>query len=127
MAKVNPLLQASVELVTPEIPVLSTADKSYLKGLKKKGYSDQQIIAIAAKSGFKIEAQFLAVRPKLSEAERDAAKLAKEIAKEKREEVKAQKKIDFAKAKALRLQQSKQAAAPASSSLAERMSRPQPQ
>ena len=124
MAKVNPLLQASTELVTPEIPVLSTADKSYLKGLKKKGYSDQQIIAIAAKSGFKIEAQFLAVRPKLSEAERDAAKLAKEIAKENSDAVKAQKKIDFAKAKELRLLKKVQGSSQPAQ-ITERVARPQ--
>ena len=103
MAKVNQLLQAATELVVPAVPVLSSADKSYLKGLKKKGYTNQQIIAIAQKSGFTIEAKLLEVRPKLSEAERDAAKLAKEIAKETREEVRAQKKIDFAKAKEKRL------------------------
>lgn len=105
MAKVNPLLQASTELVKPAIPVLSTTDKSYLKGLKRRGYSDQQIIEIAAKSGFKIDSNFLEVKPKLNEAQRDAAKLAREIAKENREAVKAQKKIEFAVAKELRLKQ----------------------
>ena len=111
MAKVNQLLQASTELVVPAIPVLSSADKSYLKGLKKKGYSDQQIIAIAAKSGFTIDAKFLVVKPKLTEAERDKAKLDREIAKENRDAVRAQKKIDFAKAKEIRLMQKKQSTA----------------
>lgn len=44
----------------PANPAPSTADTNYLIGLKKRGFTEAEIIQIAAKAGMKIDSAFFA-------------------------------------------------------------------
>lgn len=54
--------------VPPANPAPSTADKHYLRGLKKRGYTEAEIIQIAAKAGFKITSDLFVVKAKKPKA-----------------------------------------------------------
>ena len=49
---------------TPANPAPTTSDLAYLKSLKKRGYTDTEIIQIASKAGFKITAEMLVIKAK---------------------------------------------------------------
>lgn len=51
-----------VVAATPPInPALTSADLSFLRGLKRRGYTDNEIIAISQKAGLKVSAEQLVV------------------------------------------------------------------
>lgn len=50
--------------VQPANPALSRADKSYLRGLTKRGFTQEEIAEIAQKAGFKIPADLFITKPK---------------------------------------------------------------
>jgi hypothetical protein len=63
-AQVNEKLASVFSDVQPANPSPSSTDKAYLRGLKKRGFTDAEIIQVAAKAGFKITADMLVVKPK---------------------------------------------------------------
>lgn len=65
---VNEKLASVFAEVQPANPAPSSTDKAYLRGLKKRGYTEQEIIQIAAKAGFKITADLFVVKPKKPKA-----------------------------------------------------------
>lgn len=64
IAVVDQKLIDNAEKLTAENPQPTRADINFLKGLKRRGYSEQQIIAIAKTSGFNITAEQIQVKPK---------------------------------------------------------------
>lgn len=48
----------------PANPAPSTSDKAYLRSLKKRGYTEAEIIQIALKAGFKITPELFVIQPK---------------------------------------------------------------
>jgi hypothetical protein len=46
----------------PANPALSAADKSYLRGLRRQGYTQDEITNIAGKSGFAVPADLFATK-----------------------------------------------------------------
>jgi hypothetical protein len=62
--QVNAKLASVFAEVQPANPAPSSTDKAYLRGLKKRGFTDAEIIQVAAKAGFKITADMLVVKPK---------------------------------------------------------------
>ena len=82
MAKVkkqplNERLAAILETAKPANPTLSSTDRTHLIKLKKRGFTDDEIIAIAAKAGLKVTAEILTVKPRVSKAEKAQAEAAK--------------------------------------------------
>lgn len=63
-APVNEKLASVFAEIPPANPAPSVADKSYLRSLKKRGYTETEIIQIAAKAGFKITSDLFLVKPK---------------------------------------------------------------
>lgn len=63
-APVSEKLASVFSETLPANPAPSTSDKAYLKGLKKRGYTETEIIQIAAKAGFKITPEMLIVKAK---------------------------------------------------------------
>jgi hypothetical protein len=63
-APVSEKLAEAFIAAPPANPAPSSSDKAYLKGLKKRGYTDDEIIKIALKAGFKITPEMLIVKPK---------------------------------------------------------------
>lgn len=57
-AKVNEALKKELDAMTPANPVLSSADKAYLRGLMRRGFSEQQIRSAVQKVGMEIPANF---------------------------------------------------------------------
>lgn len=51
-AKINDNLLAAAEAIPPKNPAPTAADKSYLRGLRRRGYTDEEIRAVARKAGF---------------------------------------------------------------------------
>lgn len=49
---------------TPANPAPTTSDLAYLKSLKKRGYTDTEIIQIASKAGFRITTEMLVIKAK---------------------------------------------------------------
>ena len=47
-------LLAAVAATRPAKPALSSADKTYLRGLKRQGYTEAEIIAIAQSAGYDV-------------------------------------------------------------------------
>lgn len=60
--KVNSKLVELADAIEPQNPVLSGDDKRYLRGLKRRGYSEQQIFEIVRKAGLAIPADFFKPR-----------------------------------------------------------------
>ena len=52
--KPNEKLVAAFAETKPAKPALSAADKTYLRGLRRQGYTNDEIKAVAAKAGFDI-------------------------------------------------------------------------
>lgn len=66
-AKRIPLNEKLAEVLLtakPANPALSSTDLAHLKSLKKRGFSDSEIINIAQKAGFVINASHLVVKTK---------------------------------------------------------------
>jgi len=49
---VNPKLVAAFAATPPRTPALSAADATYLRGLRRRGYTLQEIIEVGTKAGF---------------------------------------------------------------------------
>ena len=60
--KPNPKLVEAFKNERPENPALSSADKSYLRGLRRQGYTQDEITNIAGKSGFTVPADLFATK-----------------------------------------------------------------
>lgn len=56
---VNPALINAVSNTPPKNPAITSADKTYLKGLIRRGYTHDEIISIGAKAGLKVNPQDL--------------------------------------------------------------------
>jgi len=63
-APVNEKLASVFSETLPANPALSSSDKAYLKGLKKRGYTEAEIIQIASKAGFKITSDLFVIKAK---------------------------------------------------------------
>lgn len=51
---VNETLAKAFEAVKPANPALSSADKTYLRGLRRRGFTQQEIQTIAQNAGFQV-------------------------------------------------------------------------
>lgn len=65
---VNEKLAAVFAETPPANPALSHADKAYLLRLKNRGYTEDEIIQVAAKAGFKVTQELFVVKPKKTKA-----------------------------------------------------------
>lgn len=63
-AEVNEKLKQTFDATPPKNPALSSADRTYLKGLFRRGYTQDEIIAIGQKAGFNVKPEDLAVKKK---------------------------------------------------------------
>ena len=64
--------QAILDMVTstkPAYPILSTKEKTYFKGLKRRGYSEQQITEFIKKAGYPVPVNFWVVEAKKPKTE----------------------------------------------------------
>jgi hypothetical protein len=74
MAKRAPKIQPSESLLKLVLeapaakPTISAADKNYLKGLVKRGYTIPEILAIGKKHGFTLTAEEMTVKPRKPKA-----------------------------------------------------------
>ena len=50
-AKVNPKLIEAAEATPPKNPAASAADRTYLRGLRRRGYTEEEIKVVAHKAG----------------------------------------------------------------------------
>ena len=62
--KVNPKLAEAFEAVQPKNPALSSADKTYLRGLRRRGFTEVEIMDIAGKAGMQVPADLFAQKTK---------------------------------------------------------------
>ena len=53
-----------VNSVKPATPIMTGPEKTYFKGLKRRGYSEQQIGEFIKKAGYQVPANFWVVKPK---------------------------------------------------------------
>jgi hypothetical protein len=70
-AKRIPLNEALAKVASeakPANPIASSTDKAYLKGLKRRGFTDAELIALAAKAGLLVTAEMLVIPPKKPKA-----------------------------------------------------------
>lgn len=58
-SKVNASLLEAVKDTPPKNPAITGADKTYLRGLIRRGYTHEEIISIGAKAGLKVNPQDL--------------------------------------------------------------------
>ena len=49
--KVNPKLVEAAEATPPKNPAASAADRTYLRGLRRRGYTEEEIKVVANKAG----------------------------------------------------------------------------
>lgn len=61
---INERLAVLLETAKPANPTLSSADRTQLIKLKKRGFTDAEIIDIADKAGLKVTAEMLTVKPR---------------------------------------------------------------
>jgi hypothetical protein len=61
---VDPKLAEVFQAAPPANPSPTSADKNYLRGLKKRGYTEEEIIRIAAKAGYVITPALFVIKPK---------------------------------------------------------------
>lgn len=59
---VNTKLLEVVQATPPINPAMTGADRTFLRGLKRRGYSNDEIIAIGKKAGFSVKQEDLAVK-----------------------------------------------------------------
>ena len=52
--QVNQALVEAFKNATPKTPVLTSADKTYLRGLTKRGFTHDEILDITTNAGFKV-------------------------------------------------------------------------
>lgn len=57
-----------VNAVKPATPIMTGPEKTYFKGLKRRGYSEQQIGEFIKKAGYQVPADFWVVKPKKPKA-----------------------------------------------------------
>ncbi len=62
--KINEALIQAVEENPPKNPALSSSDKAYLRGLKRRGYTEQEITAIVEKAGMTMPENFFVPKKK---------------------------------------------------------------
>jgi hypothetical protein len=62
----NELLAEVASKAKPAKPALSSTDKAYLRGLKKRGFTNEELIELAAKAGLTVTVEMLEVKPKTS-------------------------------------------------------------
>jgi hypothetical protein len=55
---------ALINLTKPASPVMTFKEKVYFKGLKKRGFSEEQINTFINKAGYKVPANFFVVKHK---------------------------------------------------------------
>ena len=55
---------ALINSTKPATPVLSSKEKTYFKGLKRRGYSEQQISEFIKKAGYPVPADLFVVKAK---------------------------------------------------------------
>ena len=63
-AQVSEKLQRVFDTNPPKNPALSSADKTYLKGLARRGYKQDEIIEIGRKAGFDVKPEDLITKKK---------------------------------------------------------------
>lgn len=59
---VSSKLAEAFSAAQPKNPALNSSDKSFLKGLQRRGFTEQEIIEVAAKAGFVVTAEMLVVK-----------------------------------------------------------------
>ena len=59
--KVNERLLAAAEATPPANPAITSSDLSFLRGLKRRGYTDIEIISIASKASLRVNPDQLLV------------------------------------------------------------------
>lgn len=62
--KPNQKLVDAFKNARPANPALSAADKSYLRGLRRQGYTQEEIKIIASQAGFEIPADLFISKSK---------------------------------------------------------------
>jgi hypothetical protein len=67
--EVNEKLIAAFSETRPANPMPVGADRRYMLGLLKRGYTPQEITTIAAKAGYKLTNEFFVVKPKKTPAQ----------------------------------------------------------
>lgn len=53
-----------VNSVKPATPIMTSPEKNYFKGLKRRGYSEAQIAEFIEKAGYQVPANFWVVKAK---------------------------------------------------------------
>lgn len=53
-AKPNQLLLDAFKDVAPKTPALTSADRTFLRGLTRRGFTHEEILAVAQKTGMKV-------------------------------------------------------------------------
>lgn len=75
--KLNPKLLEAVAANPPKSPLPTAADRAYLRGLKRRGYTEGEIRHIAAQAGLTTTPDLFKVRekraPKKAESEPESA------------------------------------------------------
>lgn len=61
---VNEALVKAFENAKPANPALSSADKTYLRGLRRRGFTMEEIQNVAAKAGFEVPADLFESKKK---------------------------------------------------------------
>lgn len=59
-----PDLLALIESTKPQTPIMSSAEKTYFKSLKKRGFSEEQIKKFIEKAGYSITSDFFVIKTK---------------------------------------------------------------
>lgn len=57
-----------INATKPANPILSAKEKTYFKGLKRRGYSEQQISEFVKKAGYLVPSDFFLVKQKKPKA-----------------------------------------------------------
>ena len=65
---VNADLAKAFESVQPANPALTSADKTYLRGHRRRGFTQSEIQAIAEKAGFVVPANLFDIKKKSDKA-----------------------------------------------------------
>jgi hypothetical protein len=66
MVKANKLLIDAFKDATPKTPAITGADRVYLRGLTRRGFTNDEILAIASKTGMKVTLADLTPKAKKS-------------------------------------------------------------
>lgn len=66
-------LAEAFQSTPPTHPALSSSDKTYLKGLTKRGYTEDEIIDIAKKAGFLVPTDLFVTKQKIAKEEHKTA------------------------------------------------------